>query len=287
MKRQLFIGTAIGLLLIPIGAFGRLYFLRPPRVSTNTKQLFPGITYRSEARSMPRPVMIHIATIDLNTSGLKVIVTPKQTGARTTSDFLKEFKLKLAINASYFAPFHERTPWDYYPRTGDRAEAMGEVIANGDGYSPPRKDWAVLCISQQNVAKIAASGTCPTGTLNGIAGRELLVQNGSATPAKFADSDRDKPYPRIAVGVDRSGKKLWLVVVDGKQPLYSEGFTKAELAKLLTDLQVDTAVNFDGGGSTTLAIAAANGTKVLNAPIHAKLPTTERPVANQIGFYIP
>jgi exopolysaccharide biosynthesis protein len=287
MKRQFFILTTIGLLLVPIGAFGRLYFLRSPRISTNAKQLFPGIVYWREARSMPRPAMVHIATIDLNTSGLKVIVTPKQQGALTTSDFLKKFKLKLAINASYFSPFYERTPWDYYPRTGDRAAAVGEVIANGDRYSTGHQDWAVLCISSQNVATIAENGTCPPGTLNGIVGRELLVRNGRVTPEKFADSDRDKPYPRIAVGIDRSGKKLWLVIVDGKQPLYSEGFTKAELAKLFTDLQVDKAVNFDGGGSTTLAIAAGDGAQVLNAPIHVKLPTTERPVANQIGFYVP
>jgi exopolysaccharide biosynthesis protein len=76
-----------------------------------------------------------------------------------------------------------------------------------------------------------------------------------------------------------------LVVVDGKQPIYSEGVTLVELAQIFAKLGADRAINMDGGGSTTLVMATNNGVKVLNAPMQAKLPMQERPVANQIGFY--
>jgi exopolysaccharide biosynthesis protein len=60
-----------------------------------------------------------------------------------------------------------------------------------------------------------------------------------------------------------------------------------ELSRIFAKLGVDKAINLDGGGSTTLVVDTGNGATVLNAPIHAKLPMNERPVANQIGFYLP
>jgi exopolysaccharide biosynthesis protein len=90
----------------------------------------------------------------------------------------------------------------------------------------------------------------------------------------------------VAVAIDQAGQKLWLIVVDGKQPLYSEGVTKKELANIAIELGADTALNFDGGGSTTLVVATNTGSKVLNAPIHTKIPMRERPVANHLGFYV-
>lgn len=285
MQRQLLVAAGTALLLLPLLAYGRLHFLRPPRTA-DEQRLFPGIAYKRDARSTPRPVMIHIVTIDLKTAGLKVLVTPKPPNyARTTSDFVRKFKLQLAINASFFAPFHEHTPWDYYPRTGDRTEPIGEVIANGNRYSLPRPPWAVLCLSPANIAKIVAAGTCPQGTLNAVAGGQILVSDGKPTTEIITYVSDDKPYPRVAAGIDRQGEKLWLIIVDGKQPLYSEGLTKLELAQLIAKLGIDRAINLDGGGSTTLVTTAGNEVKVLNAPIHGKLPMNERPIANHIGFY--
>jgi exopolysaccharide biosynthesis protein len=285
MQRQLLVAAGTALLLLPLLAYGRLHFLRPPRTAEE-KTLFTGITYKREARSTPRPVMIHFVTIDLKTAGLKVLVTPKPpNNARTTSDFVRKFKPQLAINASFFGPFHEHTPWDYYPRTGDLTETIGEVISNGNRYSLPRPPWAVLCVSRDNIVQIVAEGICPQGTFNAAAGGQILVSKGKPTTEVMTYVSDDKPNPRVAVALDRQGEKLWLIIVDGKQPLYSEGLTKLELAKLIAKLGLDRALNLDGGGSTTLAIGTSNGVKVLNAPIQAKLPMNERPVANHIGFY--
>jgi exopolysaccharide biosynthesis protein len=94
----------------------------------------------------------------------------------------------------------------------------------------------------------------------------------------------DKPYARTAVAVDRTGETLWLAIVDGKQPLYSEGATLAELAQIFEQLGVDTALNLDGGGSATLVAKTTAKPILLNAPIHTKIPMRERPVANHLGF---
>ncbi|WP_026731526.1 phosphodiester glycosidase family protein [Fischerella sp. PCC 9605] len=287
MQRYL-LATGTALLLLPLALYGTLHFLRPPQ--TNKEQiLFRGITYQRYARSTPRPIMIHVVSVDLTAPGVKALVTPPmaskrdRTSARTTSEFLREFKLQLAVNASYFNAFDEKTPWNYYPHSGDRSYPIGEAISNGDRYAKTKQGWRVLCFSQ-NRAQILESGKCPEGTTQGVAGSEIFVEHGKPK-AQIFRNPRDKPYPRMAVGIDKEGKKLWLIAVDGKQPIYSEGVKMPELAKIVMDLGVDTALNLDGGGSTTVVMATNDGAKVLNAPIHTKIPMRERPVANHLGFY--
>jgi exopolysaccharide biosynthesis protein len=109
-----------------------------------------------------------------------------------------------------------------------------------------------------------------------------LVDSAQANDNNLAE---DKPYPRVAAAVNREGTKLWLIAVDGKQPLYSEGITIAELTKIATDLGAYAALNLDGGGSTTLVMSTNQGSRVLNAPIHTRIPMRERPVGNHLGFY--
>ncbi|KAM3100549.1 phosphodiester glycosidase family protein [Phormidesmis sp. 146-35] len=274
-------------LLVPLIWFNVSYFSRPPQVNEQ-RSLFPGIVYRREVRSLPRPMVIHLAEIDLTAPGIGVFVTPAvektpETTARTVSQFVTQFNLQLAINANFFYPFYEETPWDYFPQVGDRVESLGQVISNGNAYSPGDAAWDVICFAADNRAQIIKGGFCPTGTIQAVAGNQLLVENGQL--AQNLNDPQDKPYPRVVVAIDRTGQKLWVILVDGKQRLYSEGMTIAELAKFVQQLGVDRALNLDGGGSTTLVMGTRLGAKVLNAPIHTKVPMRERPVANQLGFY--
>ena len=285
-KHRLGNGLGIGLLLMPIVAYGVPHFLRPARVP-ESRSLFQGIDYRREIRSLPRPIVIHIVTIDLTALNVRAFVTPgaatadnTEVNARTTSQFLSEFGLKLAINANFFYPFREETPWDYFPHRGDRVNNVGQVTSDGQTYSAPESEWAAVCFAPQR-AQIR-EGTCPAETMQAVAGNEVLIRAGKPV-SKAAKSD--KPYPRSVVAIDATGKKLWLILVDGKQRLYSEGMTIVELTHFVQQLGVDAALNLDGGGSVTLAAATPSGATVLNSPIQNKIPMNERPVASHLGFY--
>ena len=96
--------------------------------------------------------------------------------------------------------------------------------------------------------------------------------------------EKDTPYARVMAAVNQQGDRLWLVIVDGKQPGDSEGTTLAQLTQIALRLEAAAAINLDGGGATTLAIATPQGPRALNAPIHTKLPMRQRPVANHLGF---
>lgn len=280
----------ISILSLSIAGFGWMVAQRPPQFNLE-RTLFQGIHYHREFRQSPRPVMIHILEIDLTASGIQALVTPgkrlmdnREFNARIPSEFLQEFKLQVAVNANFFYPFAEESPWNYFPHSGDRINAVGLAISNGTQYSPPESGWAALCLMADR-AQIVANGTCPQGTMQAVAGSAMVVAQGKPMTPKPGTADGDGIYSRTAVAIDSRGEKLWLIVVDDKQWLYSEGVSLSELAQIAIELGADAALNLDGGGSTTLVVDTSNGSTVLNSPIHTKIPMRERPVANHLGFY--
>jgi exopolysaccharide biosynthesis protein len=68
-------------------------------------------------------------------------------------------------------------------------------------------------------------------------------------------------HPRTAVGFSRDSSTLLLLTVDGRSE-NSGGMTLIELANVMRELGAWQAMNFDGGGSTTMVIDG----KVVNHP---------------------
>lgn len=112
-----------------------------------------------------------------------------------------------------------------------------------------------------------------------IGGTPRLIRNGIAsveweqerTSRSFA-IDR---HPRTAVGFSRDSSKVYLFIVDGRQPGYSVGMSLFELANYMLEWNVDQGINLDGGGSTTMVIRGS----VVNKPSDT---TGERAVANAL-----
>ena len=79
-------------------------------------------------------------------------------------------------------------------------------------------------------------------------GGDLLVENGRVC-GDFTLDKADKPTARTAVGLKRDGT-LVLYTADSENG--SEGLTLDELAARMKELDCETALNLDGGGSTAL-----------------------------------
>ena len=78
-------------------------------------------------------------------------------------------------------------------------------------------------------------------------GRELTEWSAERITEGF-DTTR---HPRTMIGCDADGG-IWLVTVDGRQPSLSLGMSFAELQRLAKRLGLRSALNLDGGGSTTM-----------------------------------
>lgn len=88
-------------------------------------------------------------------------------------------------------------------------------------------------------------------------------------------------HPRTAVGIAAGDRRLLLLAVDGRQTPYSDGMTLRELADFFLQLGATSAINLDGGGSTTMVVREPSGAlRVANRPSDA---AGERPVANALA----
>ncbi len=88
-------------------------------------------------------------------------------------------------------------------------------------------------------------------------------------------------HPRSAIGVDKEGKTLYLVAVDGRQTS-SRGMRMSHLAELMIELGCYTAVNLDGGGSTRMLAST-----MWHSDMYAvNNPTENRKVINAIGIVL-
>ena len=68
-------------------------------------------------------------------------------------------------------------------------------------------------------------------------------------------------HPRTMIGADAQGA-IWLITIDGRNPFVSMGMNFAELMRLSRRLGLRSALNLDGGGSTTMWVAG----QVVNHP---------------------
>lgn len=258
--------------------------INPAQPEAEKRKLFQGITYERIVTQDPRPLVIHVVTIDLKADGIKTLVTqgdPNQArplSAKRTSDFLSDNNLQLAINGDAFTPWQDLGPLGYSPQPGERVTPLGFAASKGTVYHQDTDEQPTLYIYQNNKASMNAL----TGKVyNAISGYKLLVWNGNIIDG-LNGSDLD---PRTAVGLNKAGNKLIIVIVDGRQNGYSEGVSETELAQILLDQRVYSGMNMDGGGSSTLVIQGENGEPViLNSPVHQGNPGNERPVGNHLGF---
>ena len=96
---------------------------------------------------------------------------------------------------------------------------------------------------------VIRSGSLQGDEAEALGGDLMLIRDGEIA-AVGNDSYYTTKQPRTAVGVTAKGQVV-IVVADGRQSPYSSGYTYAELAEKMFELDCVDAINLDGGGSTT------------------------------------
>lgn len=169
----------------------------------------------------------------------------------------------------------------------------GGQVAHGDtlllhvppaasaGFTPRDGDTATV-----QIGLALRSGVDPAiDVRNAVGGRPILLADSAIV--RDVDTEGNEGFrglnPRTAVGIDRSGRRLWLAVIDGRQQGHSMGMTLRQTAELLQAVGATKALNLDGGGSSAMVIrrTANDDIHVVNRPSDAG---GERPVANALAI---
>ncbi len=229
-----------------------------------------GLRYRFEERKEPRPLRIHALRVDLDHPrvALAAVVADDPDGEGPAEAAL-EPPTAMAERADALALVNAN-PWASLPDAAGKrtsvwtpglpVDILGLVATGGDIRSPSRRPNCAFWVDGAGAARIGdpAPGEA---VREGLAGFSQVLRGGETVNADAV------LHPRTALGLDAAGRTLWLVVVDGRQPGFSEGMSTGEVAALMRGLGCRDAVNLDGGGSSILVLAAGPGDRrVANAP---------------------
>ena len=94
-----------------------------------------------------------------------------------------------------------------------------------------------------------------------VGGSVYLVKDGKSVVTSAADYYNSR-HSRTCVGITAEGKVV-MMVLDGRQEPFSAGGSAEELAQIMLDAGCVTAINLDGGGSTTF-VARQEGSDTLS-----------------------
>ncbi|MEU9848240.1 phosphodiester glycosidase family protein [Streptomyces sp. NPDC047985] len=115
-----------------------------------------------------------------------------------------------------------------------------------------------------------------------VGGRELLVVDGVAQDHE--GEGNNTAAPRTAVGFSKDGRTMQVITVDGRQA-DSGGVTLTELGRMMRRAGSYSALNLDGGGSSTLVARepGSDALRVENSPSDG----SERTVPNGLALTAP
>ena len=228
--------------------------------SVRASFLHDGLSYHF-VWSEKGPWAVHVLRLDLERCDLGLKVLPAgaaglhEAGLSTVTDLVSEAGggVLAAVNGDFF--------------TGE-GRPLGPEVAAGKilwsrerpalEWTPGRAPWIGTVVREGNglSAGVWVSGSRPGGT-QVIGGFPELLDAGN--PLMNDNPDLDQGFaalrhPRTAVAYDPEARRLWVLVVDGRQGPYSSGMTLAEITAALSATGAAEGLNLDGGGSSSMVV---------------------------------
>ena len=165
-----------------------------------------------------------------------------------TANYVEHYNAVVGVNA------------DFYNMT--TGAPSGALVMEGVEYHS---------VASENFFAILKDGTAMIGSPSdyaayqdqiqeAVGGSVYLVKDGESVVDSSADY-YNRRHSRTCVGITAEGKVV-LMVLDGRQEPFSAGGSAEELAQIMLDAGCVTAINLDGGGSTTF-VAKQEGSDTL------------------------
>lgn len=240
------------------------------------EEVSPGVEYARARWDVPRPLKCHVLRIDLSRSDLEVVAVALPEAVNVfksdwVTSFVRKEGLLAAINATPFEP----EPW--FP--GGLVRPAGVVVAQRWPIGDAASNLDALCQTTNGVwSVVKGQNNLPEGLRLAVGGFLVNLRDGQ-------NLGEHKPEDAATVvGLSADRRWMYWLVVDGGQPGYSEGLTPRESAEILKNLGASDAINMDGGGSTTMALARGwAGVQLVNRPRSPGISGLQRPVACVLG----
>jgi hypothetical protein len=264
--------------------------------SLHSREIAPGVVHRTlYARVGPWVAQVLDVRLDRCYSALALKGGNSAVGRTKTSELVFDAARTQDVLGGVNADFFLFTP---------AGVPTGLHVSRGRVITPPsdRPVFAIDSLGRPHIGVFRVEGAPkfavddpalarislrPFHPIEAVGGRPVLLRDSMIVDdvdtegqASFATAR----HPRTAVGIADGGKRLVLVVVDGRQPTFSAGMSLRETAVLMRALGAREAINLDGGGSSAMVYAdpALRGLwHIANRPSD---PTGERAVGNALAI---
>lgn len=225
---------------------------------------------------------VNIIELDLSNKNLQVDIAGLSKGLIKTSELAKQEHALAAINGSFF-DMRNGGSVTYIRRDG---VTINKSTMN-KGKISERANAAIVIDNAKNLVSIVAADENSLNWEEVLSAPDvmvcgpLLIMDDSLVKLQENAFNKNR-HPRSAVALT-ADNKLLLITVDGRNK-HAEGMNLDELAFFLKVMGSKSALNLDGGGSTTLYIDSKKKSGVVNYPSDNKLfdHEGERPAANII-----
>lgn len=204
---------------------------------------------------------VFILRVDLTTPGLKMKVgmpfdqDSYVIGSRQTPSDMIEYvdkpgqRVVAVVNADF---------WDTSNgKIRGPIHRAGRVLKNTFVYSSKLTDQAISFFGLDFDGKPVIRDTVTYRTmatdLRDVTGSGVIVLQNGEVPGDFAGYSTNR-HPRNVVGYTEDGSTVYFMIVDGRQPLWSDGMLYWEMGEIMKSLGCSWSSNLDGGGSAQLVI---------------------------------
>ena len=285
-------GVAWAIALLAPGAFGQLAVGEITGTFASGSYKFHGYVALLDFQAFRFvPMVRDSADCDSQGRGFAPLVT--------TADWKSTAGVFLAVNGSFSLPEDEYKPGDCLQIIGP-VKSKGRLIASGP--SRPDQDGnpalmfdstAKPSIGMAKKADVDAASNVISGQWQTCAvpgpGCTPVLKNGTLLirqGQKLGGSAFPSPgqiTSRTAAGLTRDGV-LILIVIEGHLP-DSDGIGLPDLADVLAAFQAFDAVNFDGGGSSTMIYTPSAAMPVREtAKLYALMKAAQLPISGGVSF---
>jgi hypothetical protein len=251
--------------------------------------------------------VVYFLRVDLTDPDIQLFASPpiptnysvnfRETRGYTTTNFLKNNNLQIAINAnSFFLPGSSGSP-SYTVAEGSAFNTSGLCISQGVLVSPQStyEDSAAVIFTTNKTASIIPTNW-PAGSTEGIytavSGLYPILVDGVNVGSNYLGNPAfvHGLQPRTVFGLSQDRRYLFLLAIDGRQGSldYSVGAYDWQSAAWLLLAGARDGVNMDGGGSTCMVVSDTTGQPIPLNHDSASLVGPgyrERTVGCQFGVY--
>ncbi len=221
--------------------------------------------------------------IDLQDPDVRLFTSPRATNyvlessetySISVSNFIKKHGVQVASVANFYQTFSGGN-WTSDPaldglpsRIFGLSVCTGQVVSVPDFGPDSNNRYATMLFTSNNTPSLALSnappGTNTAGIYTAVSGYYAVLTNGviignTALISTFPDPTFHQLQPRTVFGLSADRRYLHMLVIDGRQPGYSDGANDTDMGFWALQFGATDGIAMDGGGSAALYMENCTG----------------------------